>query len=338
MDLFSTNTLIGVINSLIMPKSFLLDRYFGAVSTDTSEEIHFDVIDKTRRLAPFVSPVVAGKIVDAHGRKTNTFKPAYVKPKTPWDPNAPLKRIAGETLGGSLAPMDRLRFLVAQTLSDHQDMIRRRQEVMAAEALRTGKVTVVGDQYPSVVVDFGRDSSLTITKTSGNKWGDSGVKPLSDLQTWALLCLKKAGAQPIDVLMDVDTWSVFKEDATVEKRLETRRVTENAMSMNAVVEEGGVYQGTIDGFNIFTYAGWYLDDNGTEQPILPSGTVIMASAQVQGVQAYGAIRDEKAGFQAMPMFPKSWVEEDPSVRYVMTQSAPLVVPTRPNATLCATVL
>ena len=148
MDLFSTNMLMGVVNSLIMPQSFLLDRFFGAISTDTAEEIHFDVIDKTRRLAPFVSPVVAGKIVDAHGRKTNTFKPAYIKPKTPWNPNAPLKRIAGETLGGSLTPMDRLRFLVAQTLSDHQDMIRRRLEVMAAEALRTGAVTVVGDQYP----------------------------------------------------------------------------------------------------------------------------------------------------------------------------------------------
>lgn len=338
MDLFSTNTLIGVINSLIMPPSFLVDTFFGRVQTETSEEIHFDVIDKTRRLAPFVSPVVAGKIVDAAGRKTNTFKPAYIKPKTPWNPNAPMKRIAGESIGGSLAPMDRLRFLVAQTLSDHQDMIRRRLEVMSAEALRTGKVTVKGDLYPEAIVDFGRDASLSVTKTGGNRWGQAGIKPLADLQTWALTVLKKSGANARTVVMDVDSWIIFREDADVKARLDTRRVVDNALSLNAIAEEGGVYMGTVDGFNIFVYAGWYIDDAGVEQPILPSGTVIMGSAQIEGVQAYGAIADEEAGYQAMPMFPKSWVEKDPGVRYVMTQSAPLIVPTRPNASLSATVL
>ena len=40
----------------------------------------------------------------------------------------------------------------------------------------------------------------------------------------------------------------------------------------------------------------------------------------------------------MPYFSKSWVEEDPAVRYLMLQSAPLVVPYRVNASLCAKVL
>lgn len=64
----------------------------------------------------------------------------------------------------------------------------------------------------------------------------------------------------------------------------------------------------------------------------------MGGAQIQGVRAFGAIRDETAGFQAMPYYPKSWVDEDPSVRYLLMQSAPLVVPTRVNASFAATVL
>ena len=64
MDLFSTNVLTGAINSLITPAQFLLNRFFTIEQTEQSEEIHFDVIDKTRRLAPFVSPVVAGQVVD----------------------------------------------------------------------------------------------------------------------------------------------------------------------------------------------------------------------------------------------------------------------------------
>jgi hypothetical protein len=40
----------------------------------------------------------------------------------------------------------------------------------------------------------------------------------------------------------------------------------------------------------------------------------------------------------VPYFVKSWTEEDPSVRFLMLQSAPLVFPTRPNASFKAKVL
>lgn len=339
MDLFSTNALTGAINSLVATPSHLLDTYFPMVQTEISEEIHFDVIDKTRRLAPFVSPVVAGRVVNAQGYTTKTFKPAYLKPKTPFDPNRPLKRAAGEALTGNLSPEQRIAYLVGQTLMDHKDQIRRRLEVMASEALRTGAVTVVGDDYPSVSVSFGRHASLTVALTAGNKWGDSGVSPLNLLQDWAQLVLQKSGAMPVDVTMDVAAWKVFREDATVAKRLDLIRSAGSTLNQGAQIKEGAVFMGVVDGFNIWVYSGWYVNDAGSEVAILPTGTVIMSNgAQLEGTQAYGAIRDEEAGYQAIEIFSKSWVEKDPSVRYVMSQSAPLVVPARINASFCGTVL
>ncbi|RWM89506.1 MAG: hypothetical protein EOR84_23935 [Mesorhizobium sp.] len=53
---------------------------------------------------------------------------------------------------------------------------------------------------------------------------------------------------------------------------------------------------------------------------------------------FRCILDEEAGIRAWPMFQKSWVEQDPSVRFIMTHSAPLTVPSRPNASFCATVI
>lgn len=336
-DLFSTNVMLGVVNSLIAPPQFLLDRFFPNLSTEDSEEIHFDLIDKTRRLAPFVSPVVSGKIVQGQGYTTKTFKPAYTKDKRVFDSSRPFKRAAGEPIGGRMSPLDRQRVMLGIELIDQMDMVNRRLEVMAAEALRTGAVTVVGEQYPTQNVNFGRAGSLSVTLTAGNKWGDTGIKPLNLLENWAQLVLKASGAMPRDVVMTVDAWQVFKEDAQVQKRLDQVRGN-STMVQNAQVEEGGVYMGTIDGFNIFVYSGWYVDDNGAEQPILPAGTVLLGGGQIQGVRAFGAIRDEEAGFQAMPYYPKSWVEKDPSVRYLLMQSAPLVVPTRVNASFAATVL
>lgn len=337
-DVFSTNYMMGVLESLEKPSSFLLDRFFPFVQTETSEEIHFDVIDKTRRLAPFVSPVVAGKVQQQLGHTTKTFKPAYVKPKTPFDPSRPLKRAAGENIGGNLSPMQRIQMAMVQTIADHRDQIFRRLEVMAGEALRTGKLTIAGEDYPTVELDFGRHANNSVTLTTTARWGEDGVSPLADVETWAMGVLQRSGAKPTDVIMDVDAWKLFSSDATVKERLDTRRVTNAVMQMGGPADVGGTYMGSIDGYNLFVYADWYIDPaDGQEKPVLPSHTVLLGGSRIEGVRAFGAIRDEEAGYQAMPIFVKSWVEKDPSVRYVLSQSAPLVVPTRINHTFRATV-
>ncbi len=336
MDLYSTNTMLAVVESLVKPSQFLLTRYFGTIQTEQSEEIHFDVLDKTRSLAPFVSPVVAGQIINAKGYSTNTFKPAYIKDKRIFDASRPFKRQAGETIGGSLDPMNRLRMILANEVIDQVERIQRRQEVMAAQVLRTAALTITGEQYPTANVNFNRDASLTVALTGANKWGGTAAKPLDSLQDWAQIMLQKSGSIPVDVIMTSDVWKVFREDPQVQKRLELFRGM-STMTQQAQVSEGGVFMGMIDGFNIYVYAGWYVDDNGAEQPILPAGTVLMTSSQLQGVQAFGAIRDESAGFQALPYYPKSWVENDPAARILLMQSAPLIVPTRVNASFSATV-
>lgn len=338
-DLFTTNVMMGVVASLIEPPSFFLDRFFNRIQTETGEEIHFDVISKTRRLTPFVSPLVEGKIVESQGFTTNTFKPAYLKDKRVWDGTRALKRSPGEQIGGSLTPMDRMRALLAFDLQDQVQMLTRRLEVMAASALVSGTVTVTGDLYPTQVVNFGRQSANTVVLTGGALWDANGVNPLDNLQDWALIVLQAVGAMPTDVIMDVAAWKIFRANPFVKDRLALQRTYQQmpTMDQSAKMNEGGTFMGTIDGFNIWVYAGYYLDANDTLQPIIPNRTVVMATPQIEGVRAFGAIRDEEAGYQAVPYYPKSWVSHDPAIRYLLMQSAPLVVPTRPNASLAATV-
>ena len=169
--------------------------------------------------------------------------------------------------------------------------------------------------------------------------GSHEYQSTSDQTDWADLINEKSGAEAVDVVMDVGAWKVFRADADVKDRLNVqRRLAERpSMAQDTVVRVGGNFVGAIDGFNIWVYVGRYKDDSGTLQKMLPNGTVIMVG-EMLGVQAYGAILDEAAGFQALPYFSKSWIENDLPRRFVMTQSAPLPVPYRPNASLCATVL
>src|SRR5262245_5978299 len=111
--LYDTSVLVGVVRNLIGVPQFLLDRYFPTIQTETSEEIHFDVEEYRRRIAPFVSPLVEGQIVESLGYTTNIFKPAYIKDKRVVDMNRPFKRSINERVGGDQSPAERLRAHIA---------------------------------------------------------------------------------------------------------------------------------------------------------------------------------------------------------------------------------
>lgn len=341
MDIFSTQVLSKVVERLRTPPSFLLDTFFPNVQTSDKEEILFDVTDSKPRISPFVSPLLPGKVVDSGGYRTKSFKPAYVKDKRRFDANIPYKRVAGETIGGSLSPSQRYERALATTLTDQLDNLTRREEVMAAEILRTGKVVVSGDGYPAQTVDFGRDSELTKALSGSATWESSGVNPLDNLEDWAITIQDKSGVVAKTVVMDPKAWKVFRSNATVQKYLDIRRGTGNSLNIDPSVRSEDVkarYVGAIGDFDIYVYNDTYINDNGETAKLLPDKTVLLGSKDgLEGTRCYGAIHDEKANWTATRYFTKSWLEEDPSVRWLLLQSAPLVVPYRPNASMCVTI-
>jgi hypothetical protein len=339
MDLFNTETLIGVVQGLKRPQMGILDRYFKTVSTAETEHIDFDVVVEKRRVAPFVSPLVAGKIVDSQGQKVQTFTPAYVKDKRRFNPQRALKRAIGEAIGGTLSPGERMQAILAMDIQDQVDMLHRRFELMAVEALRTGKVTVVGDDYPSKVVDFLRPAACKPADLVGTaRWGQSAAVPLDDLQDAADVSVQQSGAQPYDIILGTDAWKAFRKDPEVKARLAAYNTRGLSLEQSAQEGEGLNFKGVIDGFNIFTYNAWYVDPaDGVEKRAFPANEMLAISDAVEGVRAFGAILDHEA-LRSMEYFPKSWLEQDPSIRFLLLQSAPLMVPARPAASISRVVL
>ena len=339
-DIYSTSVLVGVVRSLFGVPQFLLDRYFPTTQTEVSEEIHFDQEESRRRIAPFVSPYVEGQIVASRGYITKAFSPAYIKDKRVVDMARPFKRAVGENFGGTMSPAARLRAHIAGELADQRNMIDRRLEVMAAKVLVDGKILIEGEKYPPTMVDFQRSGTHVVT--AAPLWSDTaGSKPLDDLTNWAALALQDTGVMLLDVIMSPQAYAKFKANTQVKDQMQLYRRANDLPSLapGRPLEEGGVYMGQIDTFNIWVYAGWYVDPaDNNEKSIWPSNKLVMTSPAYSGVRCFGAIRDERAGLQPMEYFPKSWIQEDPSVRFLLMQSAPLLVPYRVNASVTATVL
>ena len=337
LDTFGTAVLTKVITYLPKPQSWLLDRYFPDTIVSDTEDIYFDVQNGKRRMSPFVSPLVQGKIVDSLGFKTNILRPAYIKDKRVFDPTRPLRRAIGEQLtGGNVSPRDRSDENLRNEMEDQMNMLTRRMEWMAAQALATGGYTISGEKYQTVIVNFGRAAGQQVALTGAARWGQAGVSPLDLLQDWSMLMLQASGVMAGDVVMDVAAWKIFRKDPVVQQRWGAYNQNAASINFNAQKTTGGVYMGQIDGFQIYVYQDYYVDDNNVEQPMLPLNTVLLLSPDMEGVRHFGAIKDHDS-LAAVPYFPKSWIEPDPSVRYLMLQSAPLMVPYRPNASFSATV-
>src|SRR5690349_23890676 len=115
-DLYGTATLIEVLRVQKPNSAYWLDSFFGRTINFASEEILFDKVTQQRRLAPFVSPVVQGRVMRKQGYTTTTFRPAYTKPKHVVDPNRQFSRLAGEAIGGNLTPAQRWNAAVAENL------------------------------------------------------------------------------------------------------------------------------------------------------------------------------------------------------------------------------
>lgn len=346
-----TAVLTRTVNILDEPSSFLLDTFFPVIQTEPgSEDIHFDIDKERPRLAPFVHPNVAGVVVEDEGYETKSFKPAYVKDKRRLRPGELLKRTIGERLTGDLSPSERAERRLAQTLLNQRRNLTRREEVMASEALRLGQVTVAGEKYPSVTVDYGRAAGLTVTLGGGALWSAIGTAtPIDDLETWVASIQAESGAVSRTVVMDPQAWKLFRKFQEVKDLLDTRRGSMSMAETGPLVRGQGNEKarlaGVIGDLEIWVYNDVYEDDLGASQNVMPPNTVILAArgesdtgvGGLEGVRAYGTILDEEADFAADRLFAKSWFEKDPALRWVMTQSAPLIVPYRPNASLAATV-
>jgi hypothetical protein len=340
MDVFSTEYLMGVVEDLKTVPSFALNRYFGTQRMFETEAIDFDVVDRKRRIAPLVSPLAPGKVMNQVGRKVTSIKPAYTKDKRVFDPNTGFKRAVGETIGGSLTLEQRIQLTIVGELEDQLNLLNRRKEVMAMEVLRTGKCVLSGENYPTVTLDFGRDATLSpATLHGGGSQWDQASDPLANLRTWALLSKKLSGVYPSDVIMAVDAFNAFINNAKVTPRWQVQNtgMINVDLKLGELLDEAATFMGVIDGFRVFVYADWYVDETDTQQDVMPAGWIIMAHPRVDGIQAYGAIRDHD-NLRAVPYYPKSWADNDPSVRYIMLQSAPVIAPLRANATFAIQVL
>lgn len=340
MLVYDTHTLARVmVERLDTPATFLLDLFFPTVQNFDTAAIDFDLIKTGRRLAPFVHPDASAKPTSSGGYITKSFTPANVKMLEVVKPGRAMKRAAGERYAGEMTPAERLDAVVFDVLADQERALLFRLEWMAAQALRFGKVKVEGEDYPTQTVDYERDPSLTVNLAGANRWGETGVKTMDSIETWATATQDKCGIAPTTVVMGGGAWKLARADEDFRKVLDIRRQATGNVELGPIKPDDvsrARYLGGVGDFEFWTYQQSFEQEGGASERFIDDNNVIMGSPAIEGVRAFGAIQDV-GSLVPQEIFRKVYDTDNPSRRNAYSESAPLVVPSRVNASFCAKV-
>ena len=340
-DLFDLVTMQAIVSRTKTSPHYWLDQFFPSQINFTTEWIMWDkVFGDDRKLAPFVVPSAMGRPQKLEGYETLRFKPAYSKQKDVVDYTMILDRVAGEALGGTLSLAQRRLAIKTELLRRQKVKQRNTQNWLAARAIIDGKVTIKGEDYPEMLVDFRRNPNLTQVLTGAAKWDQATADPLNDIREMRIEAQGLSGARIRRVVFGGNAWELFCQRVDIREMMNKNYGGQNVnvTLINDGYPDSIEFMGTIAGsggqgaIDAYVDTSRYVDEAGVEQFHLDQNKVVGVSEMVAGVRCFGAIMDNKADYQSLEFFTKNWEIEDPSQEYLLMQSAPLMVPKEPDAT------
>lgn len=324
------------------PKQWFVNAHYRDTSLSDKKKVEFRKETDEVGLAPFVCPCTPGEILsDPRGGEVTTMEPAYIKPKAVLDPcEAPTEMRLGETPYDSLPLRKKWDMLVAWWVRRLPQTIELRWEWMATRAAFYGKYTVVGKNYPRLLMDFQRNPCLTVY--SNRSWDDPLAFALRDWDDWNQKLFTIGERRATHAYFGVDAWNAASNSVDFREKLaEQCKCSTQELMLKRVptaTEQGVELMGKIGSVSVYVDSRKFRNpDTGKEEYFLPSDALFLMSDSpngggFQGIKHFGAIWDVNS-LRAEPIFQKMWKCEDNGVTMMNAQSAPLLIPTTPNNTM-----
>ena len=344
--IYEARTMGRVVATLPPVNTFFRSTFFNKTETFVTKSVDVDFVKGSRKIAPFVSRAIGGKVVPNTGYTTKTYVPPLVAPEKVTTADELLYREPGESIISGKTPADRAIDKMAADFIDLRDQITRREEQMCASAITTGTIPVIGEGV-NEIIDFGFTNKVKLA--DAKKWSQADTNPLTDIKAWHKQ-VQKSGFVNCDVaIMSDDVADALTSNANVQKLLDTKNY-DLAVIAPKQLPNGVTYIGSIKGLglDLYTYNEWYLDDwtnplKPEEKPLIPDGTFVLMSTRAQYSMYYGAITvidDASKEFRTVEgeYVPDTYIARKPARRFLNLSSAPLPVPHEVDSWFVATVL
>lgn len=349
VSIYEPRTMMGVVKKLPPVRTFFRDTFFSNIRTFATKAVDVDYKKGNRRMAPFVSPIIGGEIVPNQGYETMTYKPPMIAPEMVTTVDDILDRQAGEALYSSRTPAQRAVIKMRDDFRDMDDMIVRREEWMCAQVMLEGRVICIGKGVNDVL-DFNFTNKVDISNDAKKNWKNGTSKDIyGDLVAWHEKVQKNGFTNCNICVVASDVAKAMVEDKGMKDLLDTKNYNLAVINPRQL-PNGLTYVGTINelGLDIYKYNEWYMDDwtnpaAPVDKPMMPDGTLMMASTHARFSRYYGAItvlnqRTQKFETVEGDKVPDTYIKKHPDRRFLSLASAPIPVPHEVDSWMTAKVL
>lgn len=327
IDIFEPRTMMKFVERMKKPSTFLRDTFFKDREMSPTPKVDMDIKKGNSKIAPFVNEKIGGKLVENSGFRTETFAPPLVAPYKITTASDIQSRSMGENIYSAKTPDQRAAEKLVKDLSELETLITRREEVMCAQALFDGKITVQGEG-----LDYEIDFNFTNKETlSGNdRWSEFATSdPIADLKRYVRQVQTKGLVTCDMVIMSADVVDNFINHPKVQNILNLRHLKVGEVAIE-VLPNGVTFIGHIPGVGkIYEYNSSYVDDAGEMQSMVPAGTVTLLSTEAEFAMAYAAItliKDEEFTTFEAERVPDVWTERNPARQFAQISAKPLPIP------------
>lgn len=336
ISIFEPRRMLEVVERTPSCHTFLLDTFFKKIETSLTQKVDVDLKKGNRKLAPFVHKARGGKIIENTGYITKTYEPPLVAPSKLTTIPDILVRSAGENVYSHLSPAERAIKKMSEDFKELDEMITRREEYMAAQALVNGYINIVGDGLEEII-DFGLTNKETITDPT-KMWSDhENATPLTDVGRYKKEVQIKGYVNADICILGSLALEHFLESKQVKELLDIKHM-ELAVINPKELPNGVTYIGhnAKDNISFYGYNEYYLDDftdpnNPVTKPMIPENAVIVASSQANYKRVYSAvtiISEDGKGFMTVEgtRIPETYSKRNPARQFIQLNSCPLVIP------------
>lgn len=278
MDIYDTRAQLAAIDLMEPEYTFLHDMTVRDGGTVEDDKAIYDYRKGSRKMAPVVHPGTGGVLMEREGFQTREIGFATIAPERVIEVNQLYGRSFGEKILGAMTPAERAKKMQARDLVEMRKAIQRRREHMARQLVLNGKLELFEytnegrSKRANLIADYGF-TNVFVPGQDSAAWDQGGAKIESDMQK--ILDLAQAGLGVVEwMIMAPNVANALLYNSDYVKRLDIRNM--NIGEINARYRGQGVrFVGhNIDGVEMYSFAGTYIDDDGLVKPIMPSGTLI----------------------------------------------------------------
>ena len=301
-----TETLIAAVKKMYPVALFFKNRYFPDGQAFYSEKALVEMKKGGRTIAPFAIPAAGGIALEKQGYRTEYLEGPYIAPKMLITAGDLAKKAFGESPESGRSPEQREEELESDVLDELRIAIFRRQEKMCVDIITNGEVLM--EHYANT-----DDASKGINKkemyfryyedkfdnkyTLSKKFSEmKAAEKIKELYKMASILISR-GVRATDLVMTADVSMELMADSDFLEFFNKARVESGTINQE-LLPDGVACNGTINVnglvLTMFTYAERYVDLDGKEREMLPSGTLAMLTPNM-GETAYAQVSLVKEG-------------------------------------------